>query len=219
MIRGLFLPLEDDVIQKINYMVSPSMNIVVYFSILHFIFGITNSLHIENKLVGAFDLLFMGIFGLLIVYLKIPILFLLFSILCIIGSILHFNNITLPLFTLTDIVNITYTCGTVSCLACSIISVHIFFIITNQIDYTCLSRSINYHNLADEGIFIGIHTEYTERGSLNARNIYDNLDTIRLTHESLRCSPQVFNHMEHDKISRFSSSSPFIPFKGSFVVL
>lgn len=145
-LRNLFFPLDEDIISNTNYEIYNLKKLFIFFICIHTIFGITNILSNEKTLLGIFEFICMGIFGLIVIYSKILILFILYSLICMVSCILHFKNIVFQELTISDIINIICISEVINSMCCSIITIEIFAIIIRYIDIVHSFELLNRQN-------------------------------------------------------------------------
>lgn len=140
--NNLFSAIDDEQLTNIQNRIFPFHKLIIYFTILQVLFGIINLFYLFNQALGLLEIFFFACFGILTVYIQIPIFYALYSVISIYGCFAHYNHTNFLDITFSDLVSIIFICGIINNFCCSILSLNIFLIITNSVNWESKFESI-----------------------------------------------------------------------------
>lgn len=139
---SLFFNIDEDQFINVYSKFSPLHKLIIYFILLQCLIGIINLFYLNNQILGLSEIFFFANIGIITAYIQIPIFYIIYSIISIIGCLIHFNNTSFHNITLSDLTNIICISGMINHLCCSVLSLKIFLIIINGINWASKFMSI-----------------------------------------------------------------------------
>ncbi|KAJ1610554.1 putative transmembrane domain-containing protein [Cryptosporidium canis] len=140
---NLFYTIDQEQLENVQDRIIPLQRLIVYFALFQGLFGAINLFYGLNPVLGLFEIVCSACFGIIVVYTQIPITYAFHSILSIFGCLVHYNSTNKLNITFSDLVSVIFICGIVHNLCCSLLSLKVFLIITDGVNWESKLESIS----------------------------------------------------------------------------
>ncbi|KAH8584669.1 4 transmembrane domains [Cryptosporidium sp. chipmunk genotype I] len=139
---NLFFSIDEEHLNNLYNKIFPLHKLINYFVILQVWIGAINLFYLNNQILGLLEIVFFASIGIVTTYLQVPILYIIYSITSIIGCLIYFVNTKIRNTALSDLNIIISISGITNHFCCSILSLKIFLIIINNINWESKIMSI-----------------------------------------------------------------------------
>ncbi|KAK9174374.1 hypothetical protein CmeUKMEL1_00620 [Cryptosporidium meleagridis] len=132
---SLFFTIDKEQLIGLQNKISPLCKLISYFIILQVLVGTVSLFYLNHQISGLLEIFFFIGNGIVTTYLQVPILYLIYSITSIIGCLIYYFNAEIQSATLSDLNFIICISGITNHFCCSILSLKIFLVIINNINW------------------------------------------------------------------------------------
>ncbi|EAK88416.1 integral membrane protein, 4 transmembrane domains [Cryptosporidium parvum Iowa II] len=132
---SLFFTIDEEQFIGLYNIIFPLCKLINYFIILQVLIGAISLFYLNNQILGLLEIFFFVGNGIVTTHLQVPILYIIYSITSIIGCLVHFFNAEIQNATLSDLNFISFISGITNHFCCSILSLKIFLLLINNIDW------------------------------------------------------------------------------------
>ncbi|OII74624.1 transmembrane domain-containing protein [Cryptosporidium ubiquitum] len=139
---NLFFNIDEEQLINIYIRIFPFHKLMIYFILLQILIGSINLFCLNNEILGVLEIFFFANIGIVTAYIQVPVFYIIYSIVSIIGCLIHFNNTSFRNITLSDLNSVICISVIINHLSCSILSLKIFLIIINGINWESKFMSI-----------------------------------------------------------------------------